>query len=159
MQFASIDRILKPTTIKAIKALTEGTCELVDPDSTAAQPVALTAPREIDADRLARFKELLVDPQSWWFARKRCLPRPTAVVRMRGPKGNVTVSLGFSCVLWIITGRAECRSGFFDPVQHHVREILKSTFPEFASADRRSMWRFGTITHLKKQRVVTQAGK
>ena len=92
---------------------------------------------------------LLLDPHSWYFAKKRCLPRHTALFRLKGEQGNVKVVLGFSCVGWIVTGPAERRGGFFDPVAADVRELLKATFPEYASPGRRFVWRSGIIAELR----------
>ena len=143
----TIEAILKPSTIDAIRATTTATCEVLDPDSVA--PLALTPAREAAPGGCSTLKGLLLDPRSWYFAKKRCLPRRTARFRLHGERGSVSVVVGFSCVGWIVTGPAERRGGFFDPVAGQVRELLKTIFPEFASPGRRSMWRAGIIAELR----------
>lgn len=147
MYLESIEAILKPSTIDAIRASAAATCEVLDPDSVAS--VALTPAREMAAERCSTLKGLLLDPRSWFFARKRCLPRKTALFRLHGEGGKVRIEVGFSCVGWIVSGPAERRGGFFDPVEDQVRDLLKATFPEFASPGRRSMWRTGAIAELR----------
>lgn len=149
----SIYAVLEPSTIEVIKYLDAGECELVDPDSAAARPVALTESRQLASEHIAHLAVLLLDLKSWDFARKRCPPRPDALFRLNGSKGLVTVLLGFTCDDWIITGpAAERKRGFFDPVQDQVREFLKSVFPEYASPQIRSLWRSGVIAELRRQR-------
>lgn len=143
----SIDAILTPSTINAIRASATATCEVLDPDSAA--PVALTPARQLSAEGCSMLKSLLLDPDSWFFAKKRCLPRKTALFRLHGERGSVSVEVGFSCVGWLVSGPTECRGGFFDPVAEQVRGLLKETFPEFASPGRRSMWRASTIAELR----------
>jgi hypothetical protein len=143
----TIEAILKPSTIDAIRAATTATCEVLDPDSVA--PLASTPAREAAPGGCPTLKGLLLDPRSWYFAQKRCLPRRTARFRLHGERVSVSVVVGFSCVGWIVTGPAERRGGFFDPVAGQVRVLLKTTFPEFASPGRRSMWRAGIIAELR----------
>jgi hypothetical protein len=59
------------------------------------------------------------------------------------------VSVGFSCVGWVVSGPRERFGGFFDPVADQVRGIGKATFREFASPRRRSLWRAGVIALLQ----------
>ena len=145
----SIEAILKPATIDAIRKVSTVTCEVLDPEPESATPVALTPARQVAAEGCATLKDLLLDPRSWFFAEKRCLPRQTALFRLHGERGSVSVVVGFSCLGWIVTGPAERQGGFFDPVANQVRALLKATFPEFASPGRRSMWRAGTIAELR----------
>jgi hypothetical protein len=145
----TIEAILKPSTIDAIRGSTTITCEVLDPEPRSAAPVALTPARKVAPAGCSMLKDLLLDPGSWFFAKKRCLPRQTALFRLYGERGNVSVIVGFSCVGWIVAGPAERRGGFFDPVAGQVRDLLKSTFPEFASPGRHSMWRAGLIVELR----------
>jgi hypothetical protein len=145
----TIEAILKPSTIDAIRASTRATCEVLDPEPDSVAPVALTPGREVVPGGSSTLKGLLLDPRSWYFAKKRCLPRQTARFRLHRERGSVSVVVGFSCVGWIVTGPAERRGGFFDPVAGQVRELLKATFPEFASPRQRSMWRVRIIAELR----------
>src|SRR5690348_15319429 len=126
----SIEQLLKPSTIEAIRASTTITCEVLDPGSIDA--VALTPERPVLAEGCSLLKSLLLDPHSWFFAVKRCLPRNTAMFRLYGDGTCVRVQID-SCVGWILSGPSERRGGFFDPVADQVRELLKATFPELAS--------------------------
>jgi hypothetical protein len=148
----TIEAILSALTIDAIRASTVATCVLLDPDAACVEPVVLTPPRDLAPEGCLLLKSLLLDPQSWFFAKKRCLPRPTALFRLQGEQGSVSVTVGFACVGWIVVSSTHRQGGFFDPVAGEVRELLKAVFPEFASRGRRSMWRAGIIAELRRQR-------
>jgi hypothetical protein len=111
--------------------------------------VALSPARHLTSEQASELKELLLDPQSWFFAVKRCLPRETALFRLQSDEGEVRVSVGMSCLGWIVTGVHGWWGGFFDPVQDEVRELLKSVFPDYASSSQRSLWRSGMIAQLR----------
>jgi hypothetical protein len=149
MMHTSIDSILDASTIDAIRASSTATCEILDPDASSRRPVPLSAPRELTSDQLSELKELLLDPQSWFFAAKRCLPREVALFRLQSDDGYVTVSIDRPCVGWIVTGPRGRWGGFFDPVQDQIWAMVKGLFPEYASSSRRSMWRSGVISELR----------
>ncbi len=149
MLHATIESILKASTIDAIRASANVTCEVLDPDASFARSVALTPARKLTPEQASEFKGLLLDPRSWFFAVKRCLPRENALFRLQGDDHEVSVAVGMSCLGWTVTCPAERRGGFFDPIQDQMRELLKSIFPEFASPSRRSLWRSGLIAQLR----------
>jgi hypothetical protein len=149
MFFGEIDTILSASTIEAIESLVGGTCELVEPSTRSVNVIPLTSPRALGTAAIARLTRALLDPHSWSFARKRCLPRRTAVLRLQGPKGNVKVEIDAFCSGWVLSASNERRGGFFDPVRTQIIEMLKSAFPEYASTNPRSLWRSGIIHELK----------
>jgi len=142
---------LKPSTSAAIEASTGGCCQILDPNGTWTRPKVLTAARELDTEQLTSLKGLLLDPDSWYFCVKRCLPRDTALFQTSGSRGTVSVLVGFTCSGWIVTGPRERRGGFFDPVHDKLLGLLKSIFAEHASPNRRSIWRSGTIAELRSK--------
>jgi hypothetical protein len=150
-----IQSILAPLTIEALQTSASATCELLDPQASLVRPVALTPARELAPGQVSSLKALVLDPQSWCFPKKRCLPRETSLFRLKSEKGEVRVSVGMPCLNWTVSGPGERRGGFFDPVHEQVRELLKSLFPEYASSSRRSMWKSGTIARLRA--TVTEA--
>jgi hypothetical protein len=149
MAHKPIDVILDPYTIDALRASSVGTCEILDPDASRRTPVWLTPPRKLTADQLAALKALLLDPRSWFFARKRCLPRNTALFRLQSGECRVQIVVGMPCLEWTITGPRGSSGGFFDPVAKQVRALLKDLFSEYASPFPRSMWRSGAIAQLR----------
>jgi len=151
MVHATIDSILDPATIDALRAASKATCEILDPRASTVRPVPLTPPRKLTRKQVSELRETLLDPQSWFFARKRCLPRDTALFRLSSDEGAVTVLVEMPCLGWIVTGQRGRWGGFFDPVQDQIRELLKGLFPEYASSSRRSMWRSGMITQLRRR--------
>jgi hypothetical protein len=148
-QHPSIDSILDASTINAIGASSTATCEILDPFASPRRSVSLTPPRELTSDQLSELKGLLLDPQSWYFAKKRCLPRSVALFRLQSNDSHMTVVIDMPCLGWIVTGPRGRWGGFFDPVQDQIRAIVKGLFPEYASTSRRSMWRSGAITELR----------
>ncbi len=151
----TIENILSPTSIAAIRSSMAATCELLDPQTNVASPVSLTSPRDLPPTQVHLFKELLLDPGSWFFPQRRCLPRQTALFSLRWEQALVRVAISVPCAAWVVTGPDEPVGGFFDPVMTPVRELLKSTFPEFASPNRRSMWKAGAIAELRSQASAT----
>jgi hypothetical protein len=139
---------LKPSTIEAIQSATLATCEVLDPESIPIYP--LTPSRELPFEGCSLLKDLLLDPRSWFFAKKRCLPHWIAQLKLQGQQFSVRVEVD-TCDGWVITAPQQRTGGFFDPVRDQVRAIIKNTFPEFASRDRRSMWRNGAIRELKSK--------
>jgi hypothetical protein len=152
MLHPAIDSILDASTIKIIRASTRATCEILDPDSTLVRPLSLTPARELTLKQISEFTNLVLDPQSWSFARKRCLPRATALFRLQSDRGEVRVSVGMTCLDWIVIGPRGRWGSFFDPVQDQIRELLKTLYAEYASSTRRSMWRSGVIHQLRANR-------
>lgn len=117
MVHSSIDSILDASTIDAIRASSTATCEILDPAASSHRPVPLTAPRELTSDQLTELKGLLLDPESWFFAMKRCLPRAAAIFRLQSDDSYVTVVIDMPCLGWIVTGPRGRWGGFFDPIQ------------------------------------------
>ena len=156
MAHSSIDSILDASTIDAIRACSTATCEILDPEASSLRPVPLTPARELTSEQLAGLKDLLLDPQSWFFAAKRCLPRKTARFRLQSDDCYVTVILDRPCVGWTVIGPRGRWGGFFDPVQDQIWAMVKGLFPEYASSSRRSMWRAGVIAEL---RATTESGE
>jgi hypothetical protein len=149
MLHATIDSILDASTTDALRSSSRASCEILDPGASSVCPVPLTPARNLTPEQAAELKELLLNPQSWFFAAKRCLPRETARFRLHSDEGEVSVSVGMACLDWTVTGPAGRWGGFFDPVQDQIRELLKSLFPEYASSARRSLWRSGIIARLR----------
>jgi hypothetical protein len=153
MKHASIDSILDTSTIDALRTSSTATCEILDPDASSPRSVSLTPARELTSDQFCELKELLLDPHSWDFPKKRCLPRETARFRLQTDERYVTVVVDMSCPGWIVTGPRGRWGGFFDPVQDQMRALLKGISPEHASSLRRSMWKSGTIARLRATRA------
>jgi hypothetical protein len=149
MMHSSIDSILDASTIDAIRASSTATCEILDPEASSRRLVPLVPARELTSEPLSELKRLLLDPQSWFFAQKRCLPRAVALFRLQSDDCYVTVTIDRPCVGWIVTGPRGRWGGFFDPVQDQVWAMVKGLFPEYASSSRRSMWKSGVIAELR----------
>lgn len=154
MQRATL--ILGASTTDSLRASAMATCEMLDPDASSLRPVPLTPARELTSEQLYELKRLLLDPQSWCFAKKRCLPRATALFRLQSSGGYVTVAIDRPCAGWIVTGPRGRWGGFFDPVADQIWAMVKGLFPEYASPSRRSMWRAGVIAQL---RTAAQSGE
>jgi hypothetical protein len=152
MVHSSIDSILDASTIDAIRASSTATCEILDPEVEEHRPVSLAPARELTPEQLSELKRLLLDPQSWFFAKKRCLPRAAALFRLQSEDCLVTVTIDRPCVGWIVNGPRGRWGGFFDPVQDQIWTMVKGLFPEYASPSRRSMWRSGAIAELRAAR-------
>jgi hypothetical protein len=127
-----------------------GSCVLVDPDDISANPKAITDTVELLSDDVRLLAKLLLDVESWFFARKRCLPKGTAIISLSSRDGEAKVLIGMSCEDWEIYAGGTRKGGFFDPVADQVRGILKRTFPDIASSGSRSMWKAGGISTLKQ---------
>jgi hypothetical protein len=152
MMHLSIDSILDASTVDVIRASATATCEILDPDAEERRPVSLAPARELTSEQLSELKRLLLDPQSWFFAKKRCVPRAAALFRLHSDHSHVTVTIDRPCVGWIVNGPRGRWGGFFDPVQDQVWAMVKELFPEYASPSRRSMWRSGAIAELRAAR-------
>lgn len=152
MVHSSIDSILDASTTDAIRTSSAASCEILDPEAEARRPVTLAPARELTSEQLSELKRLLLDPQSWFFAMKRCMPREVALFRLQSDDCYVTVTIDRPCVGWIVTGPRGRWGGFFDPVQDEMWAIIKGLFPEYASSSRRSMWRSGVIAELRAAR-------
>jgi hypothetical protein len=149
MMHSSIDSVLDASTIDAIRASSMATCEILDPEVSSLRPVPLAPARELTPEQLSELKRLLLDPESWFFAKKRCLPRAVALFRLQNDDYYLTVRIDRPCVGWIVTGPRGRWGGFFDPVQDQVWAMVKGLFPQYASSSRRSMWRAGVIAELR----------
>lgn len=148
-QQTDLEQLLKPQTIAALRTATGGTCELLDPDSSLPR-AAITSPREVAPERVKQLAALLLDPASWFLAVKRCLPKPTALVRLNSSLNReLRIEFSVPCSSWSLTTNDEHSGGFYDPVRDEIEDTLKATFPEYASPQRRSMWRAGAIAELK----------
>jgi hypothetical protein len=74
MMHATIDTILDAWTIDVLRASSTATCEILDPHASSPRSVPLTPARELTAEQVSELRKLLLNPQSWFFAKKRCLP-------------------------------------------------------------------------------------
>ncbi len=63
-----------------------------------------------------------------------------------------------SCAGWEVRGPVERRGAFFDPIREEIYGILKSTFPEYASPHRRSLWKAGVIREVGEQAIADRVG-
>ena len=109
----------------------------------------LTEARDLTSEQLGALRGWLLDPASWYHAKKRCLPSSTAQFRISGDSGEVRVLVSMNCAGWIVTAPHQYTGAFFDPVRDQVRGLLKALYPEFASPSRGSMWRSGTLSRLR----------
>lgn len=145
----NISEILDAHALAILRSLTAGSCALVDPDDRIRPPREICGPRELAAAELQLLACLLLDVNSWHYAKKRCSPKPTAIVRLQSLDGDATLKIGMGCADWqLLTGKQRAVA-FFDPVVDQVRGILKRAFPELASPYGHSLWRAGMIRELK----------
>jgi hypothetical protein len=143
----SINTLLKPQTIAAIRDFRSGTCRLLDPDEIAA--AALTPARALTETDVAFWRIAVLDIGSWRFCVKRCALRRTAILALSGAAGSVSIVLSDNCASWLIHGPNDRQGGFYDPIRLQVRDQLKRLFPEYASPYRESMWKAGAIKKLQ----------
>ena len=143
-----LDRIYKPETVSLIESVSAGSVHLIGQTNGSVKSIALTERRDLTADQLALLRDLLMDADSYFFARKRCIPKPTAKFRLDGDGGYVTVTVGFACSGWVIQAPRDRTGSFFDPVRDSVLGLVKQLFPEYASPNNRSVWRAGVIKSL-----------
>lgn len=136
--------------IDFLRTAKHGTCALLDPDCHAVKPKLISETVVIDKSDLNLLVSLLIDVNSWCFARKRCLPRSTAIVKLESKTANAKLCIGMRCADWILVGMRMRAGGFFDPVRGEIQGILKRAFPELASNHSQSMWKQGAITKLKE---------
>ena len=71
-----LDRIYKPETVSLIESVSAGSVHLIGQPNGSVKSIALTEPRDLTADQLALLRDLLLDADSYFFARKRCIPNP-----------------------------------------------------------------------------------
>lgn len=145
----SIFDILNEEQIELLRTANLASCFLVDPDSRSRHPVPITKTVDLKSSDLQLLTKLLLDVESWFFARKRCLPKNTAVIKIQSASQNATLHIGMNCCDWLLVGCKLRAGGFFDPVRNDIQGILKRAFPDFASPSPRSMWKQGAIRELK----------
>ena len=145
----SISDILNAEQIELLRTADHASCFLVDPDGNLHKPVPTTEPVQLSVTDLQLLTKLLLDVESWFFARKRCLPKNTAVVKIQSNSNSAILRIGMNCSDWLLIGCKLRAGGFFDPVRNDVRDILKRTFPDIASPNSQSMWKQGAIRELK----------
>src|SRR5205085_1649508 len=115
---------------------TSGTCQILDPGP---RTVALTPGRELTTEQLDELKRMLLDPESWFFAKKRCMPRAAVEFRLTSEHGNVSIFVEWNCSGWIVTAPRQEVGGFFDPIQSELGALLKTIFVDYASPNRKSL--------------------
>lgn len=129
---------------------------MVDPDDISIDPLTISDANDLAAEDVKRIARLLLDVESWFFARKRCVPKGTAIMHLNSRAGSVRLMIGMSCADWELHTGDNRKSGFFDPVADQVRDILKRTFPDIASSGAQSMWKAGAISQLKQSFLASQ---
>ena len=143
-----LERIYKTETVSLIESVSSGSVHLIGQPKGSVKSIALTEHRDLTADQLTFLRDLLLDTNSYFFARKRCIPKPTAKFQLDGDDGYVTVTVGFACSGWIIQSSRDRTGSFFDPVRDSMLRLVKQLFPEYASPSNRSVWRAGVIKSL-----------
>ena len=121
----------------------------MDPDGDLRRPSPITESVNLNSPDLQLLTKLLLDVESWFFARKRCLPKTTAIIEIQSASKHANLHIGMNCSDWLLVGCKLRAGGFFDPVRNDIQGILKRTFPEFASPSTQSMWKNGAIRELK----------
>ncbi|HAW26854.1 MAG TPA: hypothetical protein DCY03_01870 [Planctomycetaceae bacterium] len=146
----NITGILTSQTIKRLQHVKSGTCLLIDPECSILEIKEITKPRDLSASDVELLCKLMLDANSWYRCKKRCIPRNTAIISLDSPSGNVDVLIGIPCHHWRILKPLK-ESGaffFFDPIIEEIQMILKRTFPDLASPYKRSMWKQSVIRKL-----------
>lgn len=124
---------------------------MVDPDDVTDNPRPITDAVQLNKVDALLIAKLLLDVESWYYARKQCLARGTAIIELNSGDGEAQLLIGMLCEGWDLRVDSSCQGGFFDPVADQVRGVLKRTFPEIASPDARLMWTSGAIQKLKHE--------
>ena len=151
-----ITDILDIKSLSILRSVTGGSCVLVDPGDISITAIPISDAVELSTDDARLLARLLLDVESWYFARKRCLPKGTAIIHLNSRGGDAKLMIGMSCEDWELRAAGNRKGGFFDPVADQVRGILKRTFPDIASSGARSMWKSGAISQLKKSFLAQQ---
>ncbi|WP_436715907.1 hypothetical protein U8335_27275 [Roseiconus lacunae] len=155
-QRETISDILDAKSLSILRSVIGGTCVLIDPEDISITPQPICDSTELATDDAKLLATLLLDVESWFFARKRCLPKGTAIIHFVSRAGDARLLIGMSCEDWELRAGGHSKGGFFDPVADQVRDILKRTFPDIASSDDRSMWKLGAIEHMKQACIELQ---
>lgn len=145
----NITDILDVRSLVTLRSVTGGSCVLVDPDDVTDNPRPISGAMQLLKEDALLIAKLLLDVESWFYARKQCLPRGTAIIELHSGAGEAQLLIGMDCEAWDLLVGGRRQHGFFDPVADQVRAVLKRTFPEIASPDARSMWMSGAIQRLK----------
>ena len=123
---------------------------MVDPDDISDTPQVITDASPLSPEDTTLIVQLLLNIDSWFFARKRCLPKGTAIVDLKCKNSKAQLLIGIACSDWELRIGSKRHGAFFDPVTTQIRGILKRTFPQFASEHSQSMWKAGVISSLKE---------
>jgi hypothetical protein len=150
-----VAHILPPEVLAALSPVGSARCDLIDPDDFSRDSPAVLDSAEIILDDAGSLVRLLSDENSWWFAKKRCLPSGTAIVEFNSPLGQSRLWIGVRCSDRVLHFGNKEYWGIYDPVRNEVVEILKRVFPTIASPGPRSMWKRGAIAKLKQARTTT----
>ncbi|MGN6547921.1 MAG: hypothetical protein ACTHK7_23005 [Aureliella sp.] len=122
----------------------------MDPDDLSSDPRAISDRAELSSEDTALLARLLLDVDSWFFARKQCLPKGTAIISLQSRAGNAELLMGMACEEWELRAANKRKGGFFDPVAGEIRDMLKRTFPSIASTDSCSLWNPDAISKLQE---------
>ncbi len=152
----SIADILDANSLAILRSVTGGSCVLVDPDDVTDAPRPITDAVQLNNEDAILIAKLLLDVDSWYYARKQCLPGSTAIIELNSGAGKAQLLIGMLCEDWDLRVDSNRQGGFFDPVADHVRGVLKRTFPDIASPDARSIWMSGAIQKLRHERSPQQ---
>jgi hypothetical protein len=131
-----------------LRKVIAGKCALVDPDDHADSPREITPRVALEDADVRLLVRLLLDPDAWFFARKQCLPKGTALFCLEAPPHEATVLIGMSCQSWHVFAAGFQAGAFFDPVVNDIRGILKRAFPAIASREASSLWQAGAIARM-----------
>ena len=151
-----ISDILDDRTLMILRSITGGSIALLEPKGRQFITRAITPYRELTIEDAKFIGRLVCDINSWHFARKRCIPKATARIKIDAKAGNAVIDLGMYCQDWRIYTDTFDFWRFFDPVADQIRGILKRSFPEYASPNPDSMWRSGVIKELVDMAVTKE---
>ena len=148
----SIQEILGPKTISAVTQGNRVECYIVHEERRGSLLVELMRGPVLTVQQIEVLRSLILDARSHFFAVKRCLPVANIRFDFLDAAERLELIVGFSCRDWEFRCGDERKGSFFDPVQDRLLILVKNLFPDYASPNRRYLWRQGAISELLTRR-------
>ena len=148
-----IASVLGPRTRNALAAANAANTFIIRERSRGnlSSATILASGLSLNHDQIQFIKEMAAEPRAYYCGRpifRRLPPKQNFAIQLHSDAGVLDLMIDLHNSSWGFYCGAETYQDW-NWVGHHFKDIAKRAFPQFASANKKSVWQAGVITRLE----------